>query len=189
MGKQKVMPPEELADQVRGPGYVCLDFGVEDEPIKYECLVLGPPGSEPEVCSSVWLTEEVGTPGEQDYRLKHFPPGRYTATFVESDDVTGRPIFERAYRFDAEGTNTTENPSGFGPSGTPVKLATKKNAAPKKAGPKSAAKKPAARKPAARKPAARKPAAKKPTKPAAAKKKANPSNTQKGGGRKGKSGK
>lgn len=60
----------------------------------------------------------MGKPGEQDYRLKHFPPGRYTASFVESDDVTGLPIFERVYRFDAEGTNTTLNPAGFGPSGT-----------------------------------------------------------------------
>lgn len=33
MGKQKVMPPEELADQVRGPGYVWLDFAAEEESI------------------------------------------------------------------------------------------------------------------------------------------------------------
>src|SRR5947209_6400533 len=101
MGKQKVMPPKELADQVLGPGYVWLDFDAENESIKYECLILGDPGSAPEECFFVWLTEEVGKPGEQDYRLKHFPPGKYSASFVESDDVTGLPIFERVYRFDA----------------------------------------------------------------------------------------
>mgnify|MGYP000861089898 CR=1 FL=1 len=93
MGTRNVMPPDELADQIWGPGFVRLDF--EDDPVKYPCIVLGTPGDDAMLCDSVWLTEEVGEPGHE-YRLKHFLPGRYTANFVEWDDVTGRPIFERA---------------------------------------------------------------------------------------------
>jgi hypothetical protein len=163
MAQRNVLPPKELTDRVRGPGFVWLDFG-DDEPLKYECLVLGSPGSALEECHSVWLTEEVGKPGETDYRLKHFPPGEYTAIFEEFDDVTGRPIFGRAYGFDGQGKNLTKNPAGFGPSGTPSAPA-KPKADPK--GPKSTGKKPAAKK-------ATKNPAQKPSKPAKAKKKETP---------------
>ncbi len=160
MGRRDVQPPKELADQIWGPGFVQLDF--EDDPIKYDCIILGTPGDDVNLCFSVWLTEEVGEPGGQEYRLKHFPPGRYAANFVEWDDVTGRPIFERAVVLHVPKTKETKKKP-------PAKKATSKKPA-KKATP--------------NKPTAKKPATKKATpKPA---KKAAPKSTRKRGEKDGK---
>jgi len=109
MGRRDVLPPKEFADQIWGPGFVQLDF--EDEPIKYDCIVLGTPGDDVMLCDSVWLMEEVGEPGEEEHRLKHFAPGQYDAIFAEWDDVTGRPIFERAVVVRAPKTKQTTKES------------------------------------------------------------------------------
>jgi hypothetical protein len=166
MASRNVMPPEELADQIWGPGHVLLDF--EDDPIKHDCVVIGTPGMDPVFCFSVWLTEEVGVHGEKDYRLKHFAPGLYTAIFVEMDDVTGRPIFERAVGIVPENSQTSGR--------SPAKKVALKNATPKpskKIAPKNpttanAAEK-SAKKPTPKKPSTKKPAPK-PSKKASPKK-------------------
>lgn len=169
MGTRNVMPPKELADQIWGPGFVLLDF--EDDPVKYDCVVLGTPGADVMLIDAVWLTEEVGKPGEEVYRLKHFPPGQYTASFVDWDDVTGRPIFERAVAIRvSKPKQATKRPA--------AKTATPKKQAAKKATPrptkKAAPKKQAAKKATPKKPATNK-TTEKPTK------KTTPKSTRKRG--------